>query len=443
MREETRHQRSGDRRRFECATGRTRYKRVKSSRFARSSSTRGPRASPWVLHHRRARVCPRPIAGSGIFPFASGRPFSSAEAGGRRIRRPSTCDDRPSPRARASLSKTVCSYDCDFFTVAPRIRPSVRKPPPRASHRVARGASRFAASLVPRRLLPALRTRASKAASRPAEMGSTMHATQAQLKDAKVDLAYRDFCAHLLIPLNECRKANYFLPWRCEHDRHVYEKCQYKECVARARDEGVRLANPPPPTAPPLRRSENPRPPDRSIIDRPPRAPSTTPPSAPSESLRAEPLTPRRPPRPPAQVHDARRAAEGRPALKTGRAGGSTRRERRRASSSTAGGVPTRRDGRGKKKYMDRTVQSNLSASRRPSRPPLPLSSGRPRPSPRPVSASWSSAREPRVGPRRSVMARARHEDAENEIPSPDRGVREYTTRARRFPRHRSFVFPP
>ena len=100
-------------------------------------------------------------------------------------------------------------------------------------------------------------------------MGSTMHATQAQLKDAKVDLAYRDFCAHLLIPLNECRKANYFLPWRCEHDRHVYEKCQYKECVARARDEGVRLATPPP-TAPPPRRSENPRPPDRSIIDRPP-----------------------------------------------------------------------------------------------------------------------------------------------------------------------------
>ena len=58
-----------------------------------------------------------------------------------------------------------------------------------------------------------------------------MHATQEQLRDAKVDLAYRDFCAHLLIPLNECRKANYFLPWRCEHERHIYEKCQYKECV--------------------------------------------------------------------------------------------------------------------------------------------------------------------------------------------------------------------
>jgi|TARA_B110000977_G_scaffold91364_1_gene121245 NADH dehydrogenase (ubiquinone) 1 beta subcomplex subunit 7 len=56
-----------------------------------------------------------------------------------------------------------------------------------------------------------------------------MHATQEQLREAKVDLAYRDFCAHLLIPLNDCRKANYFLPWRCGDERHVYEKCQYKE----------------------------------------------------------------------------------------------------------------------------------------------------------------------------------------------------------------------
>ena len=33
--------------------------------------------------------------------------------------------------------------------------------------------------------------------------GSTMQATQKELVDAKIDLAYRDFCAHLLIPLNE------------------------------------------------------------------------------------------------------------------------------------------------------------------------------------------------------------------------------------------------
>ena len=59
--------------------------------------------------------------------------------------------------------------------------------------------------------------------------GSTMQATQKELVDAKIDLAYRDFCAHLLIPLNECRRKSYYLPWKCEHERHVYEKCQYKE----------------------------------------------------------------------------------------------------------------------------------------------------------------------------------------------------------------------
>lgn len=59
----------------------------------------------------------------------------------------------------------------------------------------------------------------------------TMEATQQQMQNAKIDLAYRDFCAHLLIPLNACRRNEYFLPWKCEHERHVYEKCQYKQCV--------------------------------------------------------------------------------------------------------------------------------------------------------------------------------------------------------------------
>jgi len=33
---------------------------------------------------------------------------------------------------------------------------------------------------------------------------------------ARLPLAYRDSCAHLLIPLNKCRFDNYYLPWRCE-----------------------------------------------------------------------------------------------------------------------------------------------------------------------------------------------------------------------------------
>ena len=87
-------------------------------------------------------------------------------------------------------------------------------------------------------------------------MGSTMHATQEQLRAAKVDLAYRDFCAHLLIPLNDCRKANYFLPWRCGHERRVYEKCQYKECVERVVDEPRGRTCP---SRPPLSRSKGTR----------------------------------------------------------------------------------------------------------------------------------------------------------------------------------------
>lgn len=36
------------------------------------------------------------------------------------------------------------------------------------------------------------------------------------MSDAKLPLAYRDSCAHLLIPLNRCRYEEYYLPWKCE-----------------------------------------------------------------------------------------------------------------------------------------------------------------------------------------------------------------------------------
>jgi len=62
---------------------------------------------------------------------------------------------------------------------------------------------------------------------------SEMVATREEMKRAKLDVAYRDFCAHLLIPLNECRRKSFYLPWKCEHERHVYEKCQYKEYMKR------------------------------------------------------------------------------------------------------------------------------------------------------------------------------------------------------------------
>lgn len=58
-----------------------------------------------------------------------------------------------------------------------------------------------------------------------------MKATNDEMKAARLDIAYRDYCAHLLIPLNKCRHETFYLPWKCGHERHTYEKCQYVECV--------------------------------------------------------------------------------------------------------------------------------------------------------------------------------------------------------------------
>jgi len=43
----------------------------------------------------------------------------------------------------------------------------------------------------------------------------------------------RQGAAGLLIPLNECRRATFFLPWKCQDLRHAYEKCQYEEWKTR------------------------------------------------------------------------------------------------------------------------------------------------------------------------------------------------------------------
>ncbi|KAK7509785.1 NADH-ubiquinone oxidoreductase B18 subunit family protein [Phyllosticta citriasiana] len=59
--------------------------------------------------------------------------------------------------------------------------------------------------------------------------GAGTTATREEMAAAKIPLAYRDSCAHLLIPLNKCRVDEYYLPWKCENERHSYEKCQYDE----------------------------------------------------------------------------------------------------------------------------------------------------------------------------------------------------------------------
>merc|ERR1712072_1439503 len=78
-----------------------------------------------------------------------------------------------------------------------------------------------------------------------------MKASQDEMKASKIDPSYRDFCAHLLIPLNECRRATWYAPWKCGHERHAYEACQYNEYMyrmksaveARARTEAMENSN--------------------------------------------------------------------------------------------------------------------------------------------------------------------------------------------------------
>ncbi|GFP93968.1 NADH dehydrogenase [ubiquinone] 1 beta subcomplex subunit 7 [Phtheirospermum japonicum] len=60
-----------------------------------------------------------------------------------------------------------------------------------------------------------------------------MIATQEEMADAKVPIPYRDQCAHLLIPLNKCRQSEFYLPWKCEAERHTYEKCEYELVMER------------------------------------------------------------------------------------------------------------------------------------------------------------------------------------------------------------------
>ncbi|KAG5513661.1 hypothetical protein PMAC_000699 [Pneumocystis sp. 'macacae'] len=56
-----------------------------------------------------------------------------------------------------------------------------------------------------------------------------------------ISLAYRDSCMSLLEELNYCRENSWYLPWKCNEERHSrffyeklrlnkleYEKCQYE-----------------------------------------------------------------------------------------------------------------------------------------------------------------------------------------------------------------------
>ncbi|CDZ98402.1 RmlC-like jelly roll fold [Phaffia rhodozyma] len=60
-------------------------------------------------------------------------------------------------------------------------------------------------------------------------------ASQEDMKAHRLPLAYRDLCSKHLITLNQCRKAEYFLPWKCHAEKEDWEICQYKDFLRRMR----------------------------------------------------------------------------------------------------------------------------------------------------------------------------------------------------------------
>eukprot|EP00978_Attheya_sp_CCMP212_P001309 scaffold2735_cov61-Attheya_sp.AAC.5 len=67
-----------------------------------------------------------------------------------------------------------------------------------------------------------------------------------KIKQARVPLAFRDTCAHLLIDLNKCRRETMWNPGKCGHLRHTYEECGYNSYLqrieAKVQEDKVRVA---------------------------------------------------------------------------------------------------------------------------------------------------------------------------------------------------------
>jgi len=64
-------------------------------------------------------------------------------------------------------------------------------------------------------------------------MASSTTASQTEMEAARLPLGWRDQCSALLIPLNKCRHRELYAPWKCENERHGYEKCQYDDYMRR------------------------------------------------------------------------------------------------------------------------------------------------------------------------------------------------------------------
>ena len=54
-----------------------------------------------------------------------------------------------------------------------------------------------------------------------------LYMTREEMKAANIPPRLRDYCAYLVPALEKCRHRENFLPWKCEHEKLQWEKCQY------------------------------------------------------------------------------------------------------------------------------------------------------------------------------------------------------------------------
>lgn len=46
---------------------------------------------------------------------------------------------------------------------------------------------------------------------------------------AKIPREKRDFCAHKLMELHDCKRIHYPFMLKCAHKKHEYNECQFEE----------------------------------------------------------------------------------------------------------------------------------------------------------------------------------------------------------------------
>lgn len=56
-----------------------------------------------------------------------------------------------------------------------------------------------------------------------------MRVSNEELSLNQIPLHARDACSHLLIELKRCQRRGYYLPWKCETEKHKYEACMVRE----------------------------------------------------------------------------------------------------------------------------------------------------------------------------------------------------------------------